>query len=47
MADDGSGAHVVVRRARGFELSPDGSRIAYEARGGVLVGATAPGAASS
>jgi hypothetical protein len=44
MADDGSGAHVVVRHARGFELSPDGRWIAFEARGGVLVRGTAPDA---
>jgi hypothetical protein len=44
MADDGSGAHVVVGRARGFELSPDGRWIAFEARRGVLVRSTAPDA---
>jgi hypothetical protein len=44
MADDGSGAHVVVGHARGFELSPDGRWIAFEARGGVLVRSTAPDA---
>jgi hypothetical protein len=44
MADDGSGVHRIAPQASSFELAPDGSKIAYDAKDLIWVRGTAVGA---